>query len=62
MVYSSLMKNDNSEMENTMMIHKTAKLVRDSITKFVREEKETGTITVSSTRDDIPTDLYCLIR
>ena len=62
MVYCSLMKNDNSEMENTMMIHKTAKLVRNSITKFVREEKETGTITVSSTRDDIPTDLYCLIR
>lgn len=62
MVYSSLTKNVNSEMENTMMIHKTAKLVRDSITKFAGEEKETGTITVSSTRDDIPADLYSLIQ
>lgn len=62
MVYSSLMQNVTSEMENTMMIYKTAKLVRNSITKFAGEKKETDTITVSSTRDDIPTDLYSLIR
>ena len=45
-----------------MMIYKTAKVVRNSITKFAVEKKKTDTITVSSTRDDIPTDLYSLIR
>ena len=62
MVYSSLMQNVTSKMENTMMIYKTAKVVHNSITKFAVEKKKTDTITVSSTRDDIPTDLYSLIR
>ena len=30
--------------------------------KFAAEKKKTDTITVSSTRDDTPTDLYSLIR
>ena len=63
MVNSSLTNNDgNNEMKNTMMIHKAAKLVRDSIIKFDENRKETGIIAVSSTRDDIPADLYSLIR
>ena len=56
------MQNVTSEMENIMMIYKTAKVVRNSITKFAVEKKKTDTITVSSTRDDIPTDLYSLIQ
>ncbi len=59
MIHSSLKQNVASEMENTVMIHKTAKLVRKSITKFAGE-KEADAITVSSTRD-VPTDLYSLI-
>ena len=62
MVYSSLMQNVTSEMEKTMMIYKTAKVVCNSITKFAVEKKKADTITVSSTRDDIPTDLYSLLR
>jgi len=42
-------------MQNTM-IYKTAKLLRN-ITNFT-EEKEADTFTVSSTRDDIPAELY----
>ncbi len=61
MIHSSLKQNVASEMENTVMIHKTAKLVHKSIIKFAGE-KEADAITVSSTRDDVPTDLYSLIR
>jgi hypothetical protein len=56
------MQNVTGENENTTMIYKTAKLVRNSIEQFSWEKKETDTITVSSTRDDIPVDLYSLIR
>jgi len=57
------MQNFTSEMENTMMIYKTAKLLlRNSITKFAGEKKETDKITVFSTRNDIRTELYGLIR
>ena len=59
MVYSSMMH--TSEMEDTTMIFKAGKLVRNSITKFAGE-KEADTFFVSSTRDDIPAHLYSLIR
>lgn len=49
-------------MENTMMIYKTAKVIRNSITKFAEEKEEADMIAVSSTRDDIPADLYSLIQ
>ena len=62
MVCSSLMQNVTSEMETTTMIYKVAKVVRNSITKFEREKEKTDTIAVSNSRDDIPTDLYSLIR
>ena len=62
MVYSSLMQNVTSELEKTRMIYKTAKIVRDSITKFTGEKEENNEIIVSSTKDDIPTELYSLIR
>ncbi len=39
MIHSSLKQNVASEMENTVMIHKTAKLIRKSITKFAGEEE-----------------------
>ena len=32
------------------------------ITNFAEEKKETDTITVSSKRDDVPTELYSLVR
>ena len=59
MVYSSLMQNVSSD---TLTIYKSAKLVCNSITKFAQEEKETDTTTVSSASDNIPMDLYSLIR
>ena len=49
MVNSSLMENVTSDIENTMMIYKTAKLIQDSITKLAEEKREPDTITVSTT-------------
>ena len=62
MVYSSLMQNVTCELEKTRMIYKTAKIVRNSITKFTGEKEENNEIIVSSTKDDVPTELYSLIR
>ena len=39
-VYTSLMQDDTSEMDNTMMKYKTAKLICNSIANFI-EVKET---------------------
>ena len=44
------------------MIYKTAKIVRDSIIEYAEEKEGNNAIIVSSTRDDIPTELYSLIR
>jgi len=62
MVYSTLVQNVTSEIEKTRTIHKTAKMVRDSIIKYAGEKEESNSIIVSTTRDDIPTTLYSLIR
>ncbi len=62
MVYSSLVQNVTSEIEKTRKIHKTAIMVRDSIIKYAGEKEESNSIIVSTTRDDIPTTLYSLIR
>ena len=56
--YSSLVQNFTSEIEKTRTIHKTAKMVRDSIIKYAGEKEESNSIIVSTTRDDIPTTLY----
>ena len=61
MVYSSLMQNVTSELEMTRMIYKIVKIVCDSITKFTGEKEENNEIIVSSTKDDIPTELYSLM-
>ena len=62
MVNSTLLQNSSSEMYHTMMTYKTVKLVRNTNSKYLGEKKEADTMTVCSTRDDIPTDLYILIR
>ena len=61
MVCTSLMQNSTNEIEKTKMIYKTAKMVCESISKSA-EEEENNAMIVSSTRDDIPTELYSLIR
>ena len=62
MVYSSLVQIITSEIEKTRTIHKTAKMVCDSIIKCAGEKEESNSIIVSTTRDDTPTALYGLIR
>ena len=55
-----MMQNNTSELENAKMVYKTAKLVRSSITNFSKQKMKT--VSVSSTSDDVPADLYSLIR
>ena len=62
MVHTSMMQDHVSEMENTKMLYKTAKLIRRRITDFIMETNQTDTVTVSSTKEDVPTELYSLIR
>ena len=52
--YSSLVQNFTSEIEKTRTIHKTAKMVRDSIIKYAGEKEESNSIIVSTTRMIFP--------
>ena len=62
MVNTSMMQDHGSEMDNTKMLYKTAKLIRRRITEFTEEKKQIDTVTVASTKEDVPTELYSLIR
>ena len=62
MVYSSLVQNVTSEIEKTRTIHKTAKTVHHIITYVGEKEESNSILVVSTTRDDIPTALYSLLR
>ena len=61
MVNTSMVQDHASEMDNTKMLYKTAKLIRRRITGFT-EKKQIDTVTVASTKEDFPTELYSLIR
>ena len=52
----------NSHMDNTKMLYKTAKLIRRSIVNFTDQKKTSDMISVVSTTKDVPTDLYSLMR
>ena len=54
--------NSTNEIEKTKTIYKTEKMVRESISKSAEEKEENNVMIVSSTRDDISTELYSLIR
>lgn len=62
MVHTSMMQDHASEMDNTKMLYKTAKLIRRRITDFTEEKKQIDTVTVASTKEDVPPALYSLIR
>ena len=62
MVRSSLMKNDTNEVEKTRMIYDTVKIVRDGIIKYAEGKEENKVMKVSSTKEDVPSELYSLIR
>jgi len=62
MVNTSMMKDHASEMDNTKMLYKTANLIRRRITDSTEEKKQIDTVTVTSTKQDVPNDLYSLIR
>jgi len=58
MVHTSMMQNYESEMDNTKMLYKTAKLIRRSIVDFTDEKKKSDMVSVLSTTEDVPTELY----
>ena len=62
MVHTSMMQDHASEMDNTNMLFKTAKLIHGRITDFIKETNQTDTVRVSSTKEDVPNELYSLMR
>ena len=60
MVHTFMMQ--NSHMDNTKMLYKTAKLIRRSIVNFTDQKKTSDMISVVSTTKDVPTELYSLMR
>jgi len=44
MVYISSMQNSTNEIEKTKMIYKTAKMIRESISKSAEEKEENNTM------------------
>ena len=61
MVHISMV-DTTSEMDNTKMLYKTAKLIRNNIETHIDEKSQSDFIEVSSSRDDVPSQLYTLIR
>ena len=62
MVHTSMIQDHASEMDNTKMLYKTAKLICRSIANFTDEKKQSDTVTRLSMAEDIPPELYSLIR
>ena len=62
MVHTSMMLSYESEMDNSKMLYKTAKLIRRSIVDFTDEKKKSDMVSVLSTTEDVPTKLYGLMR
>lgn len=62
MVHTSMMQDYGSEMDKTKMLYKTAKQIRSGIANFNAEKDVTDTVTVSSIREDVPPELYSLVR
>ncbi len=50
------------EVDNMKCIYKSAQLIRLTINHFSKAGKSQGNITVSSTLDDVPAELYTLIH
>ncbi len=50
------------EVDNMKCIYKSAQLIRQAINNFSKAGKSQGNITVSSTLDDVPAELYTLIH
>lgn len=59
MVHTAITSNDMDEMK---FIYKSAQQVRRSIDDFTNKDKPDNTIPVSSNIDDVPVELYTLIR
>jgi len=51
-----------SEMDNTKRMYQTAKLIRKRVSVFTDEKRVTDPIAVSSSNENIPIELYSLIR
>lgn len=62
MVHDFMIQDEASEMDDTRTMYKAAKLIRKSIDVFTKDKQQTNTIKVSSMREDVPTELYSLIR
>ena len=62
MVHTSMMLSYESEMDNSKMLYKTAKLICRSIVDFTDEKKKSDMVSVLSTTEDVPTKLYGLMR
>ena len=62
LVHTSMMQNYDSEMDNMKMLYKTAKLIRRSIVDFTDKKKKSDMVSVLSTTEDVPPDLYSLMR
>jgi len=57
-----MLQDYGSEMDKTKMLYKTAKQIRSGIANFNAEKDVTDTVTVSSIREDVPPELYSLVR
>lgn len=62
MVHMYMLQRNESEMDNTKMLYKTAKLIRKHVTMFTDAKKQSDSVTVLSTAKDVPPELYSLIR
>ena len=63
MVHMSMMQDlAASEMDNANMLYNTDKLICRSIANFTDEKKQSDTVTVLSTAEDVSPELYSLIR
>ncbi|KAJ8364290.1 hypothetical protein SKAU_G00131210 [Synaphobranchus kaupii] len=60
MVHSGITSDDN-DMDNMKTIFKTAQIIRKSIADF-KKEKPANVIPVSSNTNDVPSELYTMIR
>ncbi len=50
------------EVDNMKCIYKSAQLIRQAINNFSKAGKSQGNITISSTLNDVPAELYTLIH
>ncbi len=50
------------EVDNMKCIYKSAQLIRQAINNFSKAGESQGNITISSTLDDVPAELYTLIH